>query len=212
MDEAVKELGPEDKLAKLMALFKGLPVEFLEIPRVRKIKVVPQKGRPIYLELEKESMESLAAKTASALFESIYEKLKRRVEDKRGFANDAYYHIVGYLGNNIASSMKGPYMFGWEETKKVPRWLKKARQLGEYGPCGWAYGFSVDHPFYAPGDKYVSEPYSMSMRDFEGLIAFCKSNGLTFTVFGHSRWFPGHTFRVIIEPEKRQEEQALKGA
>jgi len=63
---------------------------------------------------------------------------------------------------------------------------------------------SIDHWFFAkdpdnPSDfVLVSEPYNLTMEDFEELTRFCDEEDLEYYVEGFSVHFPAHTFRITI--------------
>ena len=55
----------------------------------------------------------------------------------------------------------------------------------------------LDH-FSADGNKFISEPYNLSLETAKTLINFCEENNLTFNITGASWHFPGWTLRITI--------------
>lgn len=190
------KLTDVEKLNKLKQAFAKLqlPVDFVKVPEWKSPGqdkyFASVRGKAVLYTDLKGSFDELLAQTAGALFKAIYRDLRTKAGDRKSLAYAAYYHIVGQLGSFIRVDIP-------EETRRRPRWMK----LGDpafpsYGALG---GFNVDHVYYSQDDGYVSEPYNMSMEDFENLAKYCREHGLMFTVEGESRWFPGHTFRVTIK-------------
>ena len=138
---------------------------------------------------------SVFAGFVRALFEHVLKRLRRRLrlggKELREFYDNCYYYIIGYFGRGLA-----PRIDFIRKTRKVPKWL---RGLG-------GLPFWTDHVFYAQGDVFISEPYEMTLKDLKGLCDFCDSHGLDAKIEGFSCWFPGHTFRVMIRPRRRDEQ------
>jgi len=189
----------EEKIAKVKRVFShlNLPVDIVKVTAGSPSKYAVAVNGVIegYLEPETQETEELLGRATGLIFRSLYNDIRKHVENREILARAVYYHGVGYLGANVMADIP-------EESKKMPVWLKM--QLISYPLHVTVSGtpFHVDHVFYSRNGEYVSEPYVMSMDEFEGLLNFCKVNGLKFKVVGKSRHFPGHTFRVIICPKE----------
>jgi len=189
----------EQKMAAVKRIFSQfkLPVEIQRASALHpnKYSVAVNGAVTGYLEPEKQSMEGLLALATSLIFRGMYKSIRKRVKDREKLADAAYYHVIGQLGVDVRFDVP-------EESRRKPAWLKK---FPKYNPLSaWSYDscFHVDHVFYSRDGEYVSEPYTMSMSEFESLAKFCREHGLEFHVRGESRHFPGHTFRVVIYPKK----------
>jgi len=84
-------------------------------------------------------------------------------------------------------------------SKKIPKWWKKINR----NP-GLSNLSCQDHESYGD-DKVYWEPYPQSMEGIKDLISFCEKNNLTFYIDGHSTWYPGRTFTIIIYPKEANE-------
>jgi hypothetical protein len=184
-----------ERIEHLRKIFEnlGISIEFCEKPLARKWAIVVYNEEVVYIELGKHELESDVALITYAIFKAMYRRIKQRLKNKEKLADKAYYWIVGYLGNYIRADVH-------EETKKEPKWLKKLPLLD------WTHpeGFYIDHPFYSINGEFVSEPYTMGLRDFKNLVKFCEKYNLDFVVEGESKHFPGHTFRVRLKPRDGQ--------
>lgn len=182
--------GDFDETMLLQKIFSniGVPVEVKRTDA--DLAALKFNGRCIgIINLKRCGLESMLAQAAALILKEIYRGFRSealRFIDEEKFSVNSYYWILLLLGGEIMSKIP-------EESKRKPSWLKNRIQEA-------IRSLHVDHVFYSHNGEYISEPYSMSMRDFEKLIEFCRENGLEFTVQGRSRHFPGHTFRVTIKP------------
>jgi len=136
--------------------------------------------------------ERQAHKVYKRWLEILDNQLKRMSKkDKEAFSRELYYW-VGYLGRVIRSV--------FEKINRKPKWYKKLMKKTRGLPKAF-----VDHLKFIDG-KLISEPYILSEDEIKVLIGFCKENNLTFYITGESLHFPGHTFRITIEPKKEREE------
>jgi hypothetical protein len=202
--KGTERFGEEQKLAMLKRAFERLklPVDFDKVPAWHKVDLyfASVRGKAVlYPQLKRRSFEELLAETAAAIFKEFYEQLRREAKDRGILAHAAYYHIVGQLGRLIREDIPEE-----KQAMKIPHWLKRLEKPPLFSIEAQG-GFHADHTYYSQDGAYISEPYNMSMKDFENLAGFCREHGLTFMVHGESGWFPGHTFRVIIKPEERLE-------
>ena len=123
------------------------------------------------------------------------------------------YHTLGKLLAQWAKKLDKI-----EPVKAQPAWLKEHIQ-DEEKTLGrsWvelgreSFGFEVDGLFFAREKKnaqlsndtlMVSQPNTMWMEDFQGLIKFCEKNNLDFYVDGFNTRLPGRAMRVVIYKPK----------
>ena len=185
------KVSGEEKINELRKIIEklNLPISIDRTTLITSRYAVIFQGKPIaHLNPGKSSLEKLTAETIYSFFSKVHKNLGRRLTKE--FDEHSYY-MLGYLGCTIRSEYR-------EETERTPKWLKKLES-----PYGYLSnrGFHVDHVFFSREGGYVSEPYNMTMRDFKCLIDFCDEHNLEFFVKGHSKHFPGHTFRVVITPK-----------
>jgi hypothetical protein len=99
-----------------------------------------------------------------------------------------YYHIPNRILRKIRFLMEKD-----EIAKNDPKWFRDWRQKQFVGWIQW-----LDHHFARKNGELVGEPYYLSKKDVESLIAFCEENNLDFYIIGESLHLPGHTLRVVM--------------
>jgi len=196
LDPQRQELESELNRVKEIFLKIGIKVDFRKISSNSFEIVVNDRSTSQFLDL-KHKPETLMSNVLGVIFKWIYVELKEYTQDKERFAHECYYS-VGDLGAFIYNDI--PEI----KTRRLPPWLNQALQ--KYSGNSWWAGlpFRVDHIFTAKDSSFISEPYSMHMHDFEDMIKFCRWANFEFYVTGESRHFPGHTFRIVMRPARRQ--------
>jgi hypothetical protein len=61
----------------------------------------------------------------------------------------------------------------------------------------------LDHP-RTLGKYLISYPYSLELNDLEKIVNICKAWKLDLKISGDSEYFPGHTFKIIINKKKEK--------
>ena len=199
--------GKEEKFKLLEGVFRelGLPVclkrvfanrwgAFLDDKSLCFFDEEPPSKRWTFEKWLARNAGAIFASLVKVLFERVVGRLRKRLGLSRGelreFYHGCHYYLIGCFGRELA-----PRIDFLKKTRKVPKWLREVSCIP----------FWVDHTFYAQGDVFVSEPYEMNLKDLKALCEFCDSHGLDAEIRGFSRWFPGHTFRVVIRPRKGDE-------
>jgi len=186
----------ESELNQLKEIFSriGIKVDFRKTSSNSFEIIVNDRSTSQVLDLKYgQRLDTLMSNVFGSICGWIYAELKKYAQNKECFAHECY-HNAGDLGAFIRNDISEV------KTKRFPIWLIRA--LRKYRGNSWWIGAPIpaDHIFTSKDGCFISEPYNMEMCDFEELIKFCKWANFDFYVTGKSRHFPGHTFRVVIDP------------
>jgi hypothetical protein len=170
------------------------------------------------IHLAKDEKEKDALKgTVQGIAHEVYEFADETVAHTEGVSREELmlecYHKLGKL-----LSEWGKKLDKIERVNAQPAWLKEHIESEEKNQGRtWvelgreSFGFEVDGLFFAQEKNgthlsedllMVSEPFTMWMEDFKGLVHFCDQNGLDFYVDGFNTHLPGRTMRVVVYKPK----------
>ena len=146
----------------------------------------------------------------------VYEFADETVAHAEGVSREELmlecYHKLGKL-----LSEWGKKLDKIERVNAYPAWLQKHIDSEEKLGRTWvelgreSFDFEVEGLFFAREKNnaqlsedllMVSEPFTMWMEDFKGLVTFCGKNGLDFYVDGFNTHLPGRTMRVVVYKPK----------
>jgi len=102
------------------------------------------------------------------------------------FLKRLYYNLGGIMHAIISQEMT---LEGIREVEKPPDFVKEISvpfPLSDHMRC------------YTEG-RVTFHPYEGRMEDFKKLIEHLEKKGFTFYVSGKSEYFPGHSFKIVIE-------------
>ena len=102
------------------------------------------------------------------------------------FLEELYYNLGGIMHALISKKMT---LEGVKELEKPPDFMK---EISVPFPLS-------DHMRCYTEEKVTFHPYEVKMECFKELIEQLERKGFTFSVSGKSEYFPGHTFKIIIE-------------
>ena len=102
------------------------------------------------------------------------------------FLRELYYNLGGIMHALISERMD---LEGIKELEKPPDFIRK---ISVPFPLS-------DHMICYSGGKVSFHPYKGKMEDFKKLIRELEKKGFTFSVSGDSEYFPGYTFKIVIE-------------
>ena len=105
------------------------------------------------------------------------------------FLKELYYNLGGIMHAITSERMA---LEGIKEMEKPPDFI---REISVPFPLS-------DHMRCYTNGRVTFHPYKGRMEDFRRLIEHLEKKGFTFFVSGESEYFPGYTFKIVIEKEE----------